>query len=113
MHYSFKNTVTGTIQEVELKISEYDAFVAANPKLERYIDTAPSVSIEGRVFSPPSERVDGGFREVLQKIGEQNKYTNLGDIHRKNKTIKEIKTREIVRAYAKKKAKALQERIRK
>jgi hypothetical protein len=109
MTYSFKNK-KGKIIIVEMKISEYDVYVAAHPELERYLDTPPAVTYEGKTYGSAQQRVKGGFREVLQKIGEQNPYTALGDEHRKNKTIKEIKTREVVRAYAKKKAKALQQR---
>ena len=92
-----------------MKLSEYDAYKASHPELERYIDVPPVVTFEGRTFSPPNERVKGGFKEVLEKIAENNPYTALGDTHRKNKTVKQIKTRDIIRDYSKKKVKRAQD----
>ena len=114
MIYTFKNKLSGEIFDINIKISEYDVYVSDHPELERYIDIPPAVSYEGKTFSAslsPSERVQGGFKEVLQKIAEKNPHTHLGDLHRKNKTVKEIKTREIVREYAKKKVKKIKEAV--
>lgn len=103
MTYIFKKKKTGRLIEVSLKISEYDAFVADHPELEIYIESAPIIGYKVGSFD---NQVPGGFKEVLQKIGEKNPYTELGDQYRKNKTIKEIKTRDVVREYAKKQAQA-------
>lgn len=105
MTYSFKDKKTKKITTVEMKISEYDSYLAAHPKLEAYIDAPPRFTFNGRTFGGIDNQVPGGFKEVLQKIGEQNPYTELGDKYRKNKTNKEIKTRDVVRAYAKKQSK--------
>jgi len=62
MTYTFKIIETGEIVEVELKMSEYDAFKAAHPELERYIE-AVAFNFEGRVNTVP-----GQASERLRKI---------------------------------------------
>ena len=109
MTYTFRNIKNNKIITVEMKISEYDAYVLAHPELERYMDSAPAVTYNGKTFGSLDAQMPGGFKEVLAKIGEANPHTSLGDNYRKNKTIKEIKTREVVRNYAKKEAKKRQE----
>jgi hypothetical protein len=99
MTYTFRES-NGNILSVDLKISEYDTFVAEHPDLERYIDTAPTVTYNGRFFGSLDAQTDGGFKEVLAKIGESHPNTPLGNKYRKNKTIKQIKTRETVKKHA-------------
>jgi hypothetical protein len=87
----------GTIIEVNIKMSEYDEFAAAYPQLERYIGTAPAVTYEGKTFGSGVEtRQPDTFKEVLAKIGEAHPSSPLAARYRKNKTIKEIRTREVV-----------------
>lgn len=66
--YSFKDLTTGQFVEHVMKMSELDAFKAANPNLERaLIDTV--------AFGDPVRmghiKPDNGFREVLHKISER------------------------------------------
>jgi hypothetical protein len=99
MTYTFL-TKRGKIKSVQLKISEYDAFVAAHPELERYLDSAPAVTFNGKTFGGLDSQTDNSFKEVLAKIGEHHPNTPLGNKYRKNKTNKQIKTRDIVRKHA-------------
>ena len=102
MEYTFRHIKTHKIKTVQLSIAEYDAYLASHPKLERWLESAPVIS-----HKPGFEnKIPSGFKDVLQKIGETNPYTELGDNYRKNKTIKEIKTRDVVRNFAKKQAKS-------
>lgn len=103
--YNFRNKKTGEIIEVVLSISELDNYKKQNPLLETYIAVAPAVTFGGRTFLPPA-----GFREVLAKIGEQNPNSNVSDEHRK-RSIKEIKTKEIIMKHAKKAAAAKLEKM--
>ena len=96
-----------------MRISEYDAFVSEHSELEVVIDSAPGFTLNGRTFGALNSQLPGGWKDVLQKLGEKNPHTNLGDEYRKNKTIKEIKTRDIVREYSKKQAKAKKDAKRK
>ena len=105
MTYSFI-TKRGKIKHVQLKITEYDAYVAAHPELTRYLESAPAVSYNGKTFGSLDAQTDSGFKEVLAKIGESHPNTPLGTKYRKNKTIKDVKTLNIVKKHALKMHKA-------
>lgn len=104
----------GTLVEVNMKMSEYDDFVKKNPELERYIGTAPAVTFEGRTFgSGIEQRQPDSFKEVLAKIGENHPISPLAERYRKNKTIKEVKTKQVVDKHRKRSADARKEAIKK
>jgi len=107
MEYTFK-TKRGKIVTENIRISDYDKFIADHPELERWIETAPAVTYNGRTFGSLDAQTDNTFKEVLAKIGEHHPNTPLGNKYRKNKTIKQIKTREVVRKNALKLHKKLQ-----
>lgn len=86
----------GDIISLTLKISEYDEFKARHPGLERYIDSAPAVSFDGRHFGSLDAQTSDGFKEVLARIGEQHPHSPLAERYRKNKSVKEVKTQQIV-----------------
>ena len=108
MTYIFK-TKKGKLIEVSLKISEYDAYLISHPDLEVYIEAPPRFTFNGRTFGGLDTQIPSGFKDVLQKIGEANPCTELGEKYRKNKTIKDVKTRDVVRDYSKRQAKAVKE----
>jgi hypothetical protein len=101
MTYTFLDKYKRII-EVELRITEYDAFVTEHPELTRWLESAPAVTYNGKHFGSLDAQMPSGFKDVLQKIGEANPYTELGDNYRANKKVKEIQTRDICRNYAKK-----------
>jgi len=106
----------GTVVEVTMKMAEYDTFIERNPELERYIGTAPSVTFEGRTYGGGygvETRQPEGFKEVLAKIGENHPASPLAERYRKNKTIKEVKTKQVVDRHRKKAVDAQKERIKK
>jgi hypothetical protein len=104
MTYTFKNRKTGRIIEVQLKISEYDQYKKDHPELERYIDVAPAVSWEGKVFTSSSldRGTDDTFKEVLAKIGDKHPGSPLHDNYTKSKSGKRVKTKEIFDKHVKK-----------
>jgi hypothetical protein len=99
MTYTFRSK-SGMLITVDLKISEYDEYVADHPELKRTIESAPAVTYNGRTFGSLDGQTDNTFKEVLAKIGEHHPNTVLGNKYRKNKTNKQIKTREIVKKHA-------------
>jgi len=114
MIYEFLNKATKKIIEVDIKMSEYDQYVADHPELERYIGTAPAVTYEGRTFGSGVEtRQPDGFKEVLAKIGENHPSSPLAERYRKNKTIKEIRTKQVVDSHRKRDAQRQKEAIKK
>ena len=82
--YDFEDTKTGEQFELQLKISEKDDFLKANPNLKQLIGTPMIVGGVDGLRKP-----DEGFQEVLQKIGEQNPQTPLGREVNKSTTAKQ------------------------
>ena len=71
--YDFVDTESGEAFELLLKIAEREEFLEANPNLRQLVGAPMIVSgVDGL------RKVDDGFSEVLQKIGEQNPQSNFG-----------------------------------
>jgi hypothetical protein len=90
-----------------MKMSEYDKFKEDHPELERVIVTAPKLNYsshsQGSVTDIAAKK-DGGWKEVLQKIGRANPISEVGDKFHK-KGIKEIKTTQVIEKHVKKQEK--------
>jgi len=97
--YLFINFETEQLEEHSLKISEYDQFKLDNPHLERYIDGAPMFSYNG-TGDFGSRKPDDTWKEVLQKIGEQNPGSAL-DRQVNKRSAKQIKVDQIIEKHAK------------
>jgi hypothetical protein len=90
--YDFKNIETGEVEEHMVSLADYDQFKKDNPHLERVLSTSAIISgtnLRSKI---------GGFNEVLDKIAEKNPDSPLGE-QRRRKSIKEIKTKEIVKKH--------------
>lgn len=103
--YEFRNKNTGEIEEHVIKMSEYDQFKEDHPELERVIVSAPlvtriSTGAQGSVTDIAAKK-DGGWKEVLQKIGRANPLSDVGDRFHK-RGIKELKTTEVINKHVKK-----------
>ena len=82
--YDFEDTKTGEQFELQLKISEKEEFLKANPNLKQLIGTPMIVGGVDGLRKP-----DEGFQEVLSKIGEQNPQTPFGREVNKSTTAKQ------------------------
>ena len=71
--YDFVDTKTGEQFEMLLKLAEREKFLTDNPHIKQKL-SAPMIvgGVDGL------RKVDDGFNEVLQKIGEQNPQSNFG-----------------------------------
>ena len=88
--YDFLNTETGEIKEYTMSWKDLDKFKEDNPHLKQQINTPQIVGGHGdRV------KTDDGFKEVLSKIGDAHPGSKLNT----NKSIKDIKTKQIVKKY--------------
>lgn len=112
MTYTFKNTKTGKIVSVELKISEYDQYKADHPELERYIDSAPAVTFNGKTFGSLDSQTDNTFKEVLAKVGSKFPGSPLANRYNRTTDIKTIKTQQLVKKHVEKVHKARQQHTR-
>lgn len=97
--YTFEDTNTGDIHELTMMISERDVFVEENPHMKQLITGAPM--IVGSVGGESGLKPRGGLDEVFAKASEAHPDSPLADRYGK-KSIKEIKTREVVNKHRKK-----------
>jgi len=96
-NYDFINNETGEVETHFMSISELDKFKEENPNLTRKI-TAPAI-VSGVSGSGP--KVSDGMKEVFAKAAEAHPDSPLADRYGK-KSIKEIKTRDVVNKHRKK-----------
>ena len=96
--YSFENTETGEEVDIMLSLAEYDDFMADHPHLTRTYTKMNLVSGTGGI------KTDDLFKdEVLGRIGNHHSTTEMGDRYG-SKSIKEVKTRQAVEKWRKKRS---------
>jgi hypothetical protein len=93
--YKFLNKETCEEFEDFISISRKEELLKLNPHIEQIIEAPAIVSSSG------TNKVPDGFKEVLSKVAEAHPDSVLADRHRR-KTIKEVRTREIVDKHYKK-----------
>lgn len=94
--YTFRNKKTGREFDNIMTISEMESYMKKN----KHIGQVPKginivASVGGR-----TNKTDGGFKEVLSKIGEAHPESELAKKTTK-KTIKQIKTEQVVKKHLK------------
>jgi hypothetical protein len=94
--YDFLNTETNEIEEHMMSYTKLDEFKENNPHLKQQISALNIIGGTGdRV------KTDAGFKEVLSRIGDAHPGSSLNT----NKSIKDIKTKEIVKKHIHKQSK--------
>lgn len=96
--YNFLDTETGEEFESFMSISARETFLKENPHIQPVV-TAPAI-VSG-VSTSTSNRVPDGFKEVLSKVAEAHPTSEVGQRYGR-KSIKEVKTREIVKKHVQK-----------
>jgi len=91
--YNFIDTETNEEFEVFMKISEREEFLKENPQVQPIV-TAPAIIGGMGTY----QKVPDGFKEVLAKVGENHPDSKLGREYG-NKTIAQVKARDIVDKY--------------
>ena len=94
--YNFIDKSTGEEFESFMKISERVVFLKEHPHINPVVTSAAIVS---RVTL--KNKVSDGFKEVLSKIGEAHPSSPIGHEYG-DKSIKAVRTREIVRKHVEK-----------
>lgn len=87
--YTFYNQETDEFFEDLLSFADKDEFLKQNPHIKQIIE-APNI-VSG-VSTSKSSQIDGGFRDVLNRIGNANPYSPLGERYG-DKGIRESKNR--------------------
>jgi hypothetical protein len=94
--YKFLNTETNEEFEDFISISKKEELLKLNPHIQQIIEAPAIVSI-----TSTKNKVPEGFKEVLSKVAEAHPESQVGDRYGK-KSIKEIRTRDIVDKHYKK-----------
>lgn len=75
--YDFKDRATGNVFTQTMRIAEKEIFLSENPNIEQLILRAPAIGDPVRLGV---RKVDGGFKEVLQKIHSRAPGSDLNTI---------------------------------
>lgn len=89
--YEFRNTETGETWEEFLSISAREEYLKTNPHIQPVIG-APAL-ISG--IAGVTHKNDSGFKDLLNRIGNANPTSPLGQQHG-DKSIKAVKTRDAI-----------------
>jgi len=92
--YTFQNLETDCIEERIMSYTKLDQFKEDNPHLKQQILGAP-MTVHGH---GDRVKVDGGFNDVLQKIGSNHIDSPLGERYHR-KSAKEVKTRDTIKKH--------------
>jgi hypothetical protein len=90
--YEFIDTETGEKWEDVMSYDSYKTYLAENPT----INPVYSISIIGN--SGDRIKTDSGFNDVLGRIAQANPHSPLAQTHG-DKSIKAVKTREVVKKH--------------
>ena len=90
--YNFIDTKTNEEIEIFMPWAEREEFLKINPWMEPII-TAPAI-----VSGVSSKKAPSGFNEVLSKVAEAHPTSTFADRYGK-KSIKDVKTRQIVKKH--------------
>jgi|TARA_A100001388_G_C28534765_1_gene387350 predicted nucleic acid-binding Zn ribbon protein len=96
--YTFENTKTGKVFDEYMSISDRETYLEQNPHIKQLINKINIVSGTGGIKN------DSGWNDNLQRIAEAHPTSPLADRYGK-KSIKEIKTKQVVEKHRKRKGK--------
>ena len=96
--YSFLNTETGEQFDSFMSIAAREDYLNDNKHLQTVMTAPAIVSHSGGTLD---QKTPDGFKEVLSKVAEAHPTSTVGERYGK-KSIKEIKTRDIVKSHVKK-----------
>jgi len=96
--YTFHNKETDEIWTEMMSISQKEDFLKENSNIEQYLTSMNIVRGVGGI------RNDGGWKENLQRIAESHPTSDLATSMGSNMSTKEVKTRQAVEKWRKKRA---------
>ena len=99
--YSFENTKTGKQFEEFMSMGEREQYLKDNPHIKQLIN---KINIVSGVMGQGSLKTDGGWNDNLQRIAEAHPTSPLADRYKK-KSIKEVKTEQVLNKHRKKRGK--------
>ena len=98
--YDFINTKTGKKFTEFMSISEKEDYLKKNKHIKQGIG---KINIVGGVMGVGRMKTDGGWKDMLSRIGDAHPGSKVHDLYG-NKSVKEIKTRQVVKKHQKRQA---------
>ena len=97
--YDFINDETGEEWQDFMSIADMEALMKSNPHIKKAWKTAPAIA--GDHIMGVGPRVDGGFNERMEQIASSHPGSPLASRYggSKNKSHKEIKTRNVLKKH--------------
>lgn len=95
--YTFENTKTGEVFDDYMSIADKETYLEQNPHIKQLITAINIVSGTGGMKN------DSGWKENLSRIAEAHPTSPFADRYGK-KSIKEIKTKQVVEKHRKRQA---------
>jgi hypothetical protein len=95
--YLFRDTNTGEIHERLMSMSAREDYLQENPHMVTIIQ-APMLVSGVSTSNAKQNKVPDGFKEVLSKVAEAHPTSTFADRYGK-KSIKDVKTRQIVKKH--------------
>jgi hypothetical protein len=92
--YDFLNTETGEVEELFMSFTKLDEFKKNNPHMKQQV-SAPN--IVGGTISV-HENKDGGFNDMMQRIGDANPGSQVAKKYNK-RTAKQVKVDQVANKY--------------
>ena len=92
--YTFENTKTGKVYDEMMTISEMESYLKKNKHVKQQIH---SINIVGGIQGI-THKTDGGFKEVLSKIGEAHPKSALAK-EMGTRSTKQIKTEQVLKKH--------------
>lgn len=103
--YDFIDTKTGEEFDKFMSWTAREEYLKENPHIQAKV-SAPNI-VSG-VSTSATNRVPNGFKEVLSKVSEKYPMSPLAEKHNTNKSIKDVKTREVVKNHVERVTKRLE-----
>ena len=98
--YTFENTKTGKVYDEMMTISEMERYLKKNKHIKQKIT---GINIIGGIQGI-THKTDGGWKENMSRIAEAHPTSPLADRYGK-KSIKQVKTREVIKKHRNRKKK--------
>ena len=98
--YDFEDTKTGEIWTDMMSIADKEAYLKKNKHIKQCLS---KINISSGVMGVGQMKTDGGWKDMLSRIGDAHPGSKVHDIYG-NKNTKDIKTRQVVKKHQKRQA---------
>src|SRR5210317_1109812 len=98
--YDFEDTKTGKVWTDMMSIADKEAYLKKNKHIKQLIT---KINISGGVMGVGGLKTDGGWKDMLSRIGDAHPGSKVHDLYG-NKSTKDIKTRQVVKKHQKRQA---------